>query len=120
MRICLLISVALCGLAALPAKAQNAATADYRIEIDPKSVFSTLRDKDGKRGRIVSFQFQIKRRLDSGVVTSVPKDDIVVEEDGVKVANIELFQPRAQKLTTVLAIDISGSMARSRKMEQAK
>ena len=48
MRIVLLVSLALCGLAALPAgAADEVLKADYKIEIDPRSVFSTLRDKGG-------------------------------------------------------------------------
>ena len=52
---------------------------------------------------MVALQFQITRVADDSVVVSVPKDEIVVEEDGVKVAGLEIFQPRAHKLTTVLA-----------------
>jgi VWFA-related protein len=115
----LLVALGFAGLAVVPAAAQDE-KAPYRVKIDPKSVFSTMRDQGGKRSRMVSLQFQITRSSDGGVVVSVPKDEIVVEEDGVKVAGLEIFQPRAHKLTTVLAIDISGSMARSSKMEQAK
>ena len=50
----------------------------------------------------------------------MPKEEILVEEDGEKVAGLQIFPPRAQKLTVVLAMDISGSMARGKKMEEAK
>lgn len=121
MRPLLLFAAGLCGLAVLPAAAQDdAAKVDYKIEIDPKSVFSTLRDRDGKRSRVVRLQFTVKRVSDGAVVTSVGKDEIVIEEDGVKVANLDISPPRSQQLTTILAIDISGSMDRNNKMEQAK
>jgi VWFA-related protein len=114
-----LVALAVVALAVVPAAAQDGKAA-YRVKIDPKSVFTTMRDRDGKRSRMVSLQFQINRVVDDSVVVSVPKDEIVVEEDGVKVAGLDIFQPRAHKLTTVLAIDISGSMARNRKIDQAR
>src|SRR5215203_5344552 len=60
MRPLLLFAAGLGGLAALPAAAQEADKVDYKIEIDPKSVFSTLRDRDGKRSRVVRLQFTVK------------------------------------------------------------
>lgn len=96
------------------------ADAEYQVEIDPKSVFSTVRDKGGRNARFVSLQFQIKRLRDAAVLTDVPREEIVVEEDGKPVAGLQVFQPKLQKLTVVLAMDVSGSMARGRKMEEAR
>ena len=115
-----LVALAFAGLAVMPASAQEESKATYRVKIDRKSVFSNLRERDGKQRRMVSLQFQIERVADSSVVVGVPRDEIVVEEDGVKVAGLEIFQPRAHQLTTVLAMDVSGSMARNNKMRQAQ
>ncbi len=49
------------------------------------------------------------RVADGTLATDVHKDDIVIREDGHKVEELEIFAPRAA-LTTVLAMDISGSM----------
>src|SRR5262245_44177459 len=114
-------TLAIVTLLACPAAGQDAAAeADYKVEIDPKSVFSTIREKDGRGTRIVSLQFQIKKIRDGSIDISVPKEEIVVEEDGKKVAGLDVIQPKGQKLTVVLAMDISGSMARGRKMDEAK
>jgi VWFA-related protein len=117
----LFFALGLCALAAVPAPvcAQDG-TIDYAIEVDPKSVATFLRDQDGKRIRQVSLNFLIKRSTDGVIVTGVPKDEIVVEEDGVPVANLDLIPPKGQQLTVILAIDVSGSMARGNKMKQAK
>ena len=112
-----LVAVGLLALVALPALAQNASEpVEYRVEVDKGTLFSRM--VDGRR--YVSVQFQIKRLHDGAVVTSIPKEEIVVEEDGVKVATIEILQPKAQKLTTVLAMDVSGSMERNNKIDAAK
>jgi VWFA-related protein len=115
------LALALVAVAAWPAAGHTEpAEFDYKVEIDPKSVFSTVREKDGNSARIVSLQFQIKRLREGDVIIGVPREEILVEEDGQKVAGLEVIQPRGQKLSIVLAMDISGSMARGRKMEEAK
>jgi VWFA-related protein len=111
------IALALLSLAA-PAAAQ--ADAEYQVEIDPRSVFSAVRDKGGRNARFVSLQFQIKRLRDASVAIDVPREELVVEEDGKPVAGLQVHQPKLQKLTVVLAMDVSGSMARGRKMDEAK
>ncbi|MFO0844550.1 MAG: VWA domain-containing protein [Gemmataceae bacterium] len=116
MRQVLTIALALLSFAP-PLPAQDA---EYQVEIDPRSVFSAVRDQGGRRARVVSLQFQIKRLRDAAVVTDVPRQEILVEEDGKAVAGLEVFQPKSQKLTVVLALDVSGSMARGRKMDEAK
>jgi VWFA-related protein len=121
MRILLLTALAFGALAVLPAAAEDtASTVDYRVEIDHRSVFSAMRENDGKASRIVSLQFKIKRLRDDTFVTSVPKEEIVVTEDGKKVASLEIHQPKAQKLTTVLVMDVSGSMERNNKIDAAR
>lgn len=111
----LLLGLLALGSVAGAARAQEAGV-DYKVEIEPGSVFSTLRDKT----RLVTVRFQIRRAAEGDVVTGVPREEIRVEEDGQPVAALEVFQPKAQALSVVLAIDISGSMARGSKMDQAK
>jgi VWFA-related protein len=117
----LLIPLVFGTLAVLPAGAYDAAEGvEYRVDIDQRSVVSAMREKEGKNSRYVSLQFAIKRLRDDSVVTSVPKEEILVTEDGKKVAGLEIHQPKIQKLTTVLVMDVSGSMERNRKIDAAK
>ncbi|MFO0877936.1 MAG: VWA domain-containing protein [Gemmataceae bacterium] len=107
-------------LAAWPVIGQPGSAVDYRVEIDRGSVFSTLREKDGRNSRLVSFQMRIRRLSDNAIATDVTPDEILVEEDGQKVAKLEILAPRSEKLTLILALDISGSMARAGKLEEAR
>src|SRR2546423_236410 len=108
MRPTLLFAVGLVLVSAVPAAAQTGAEVPkYRIEIE-KAVSSAIRERDGVRARWVSIQFQLRRTADDAVVTDVPREQIVVEEDGVRVKTLDVHQPRGQKLTVVLAMDVSG------------
>jgi VWFA-related protein len=116
----LFLPLAFLALVVCPAAGQtDNADIDYHVEM-PKGVVSTVREKDGKNVRMIDLNFQIKRLRDQTYVTGVPKEEIIVEEDGVKVKELQIFPPRSQKLNVVLAMDISGSMARGRKMDEAK
>jgi VWFA-related protein len=119
MRVLPLIAAGLFALAAVPGAAQDAGGPDYKVEVEQK-VFSRIAEKKGRNVRLVSLQFQIKKVRDDSIVTDVPREEIVVEEDGQKVAGLEVIQPKGQKLTLVLAMDVSGSMARGDKMNQAR
>lgn len=96
----------------------------YSIEVDPRSVVSAIRERDGKAGRYVSLQFKILRvgetDREKATVTTVTKEEIRVDEDGLPVLELDLFQPRNQELSVVLAIDVSGSMLNGNKMDEAK
>ncbi len=116
MRNAILIALA---LLASPA-ATRAQDVDYEVVIDQKSLVSAMRERDGKMGRYVSLQFQIRRLKDREVVVNIPRELIVVREDGEKVKELEVFQPNNQPLTVMLAMDVSGSMARGNKMDEAK
>jgi VWFA-related protein len=75
---------------------------------------------EGKPTLYVSVQFKIVRP-DGQLADDVKPNEIVVEEDGRPVRGVTVQAPSAlQSLTTVLAIDISGSMAEHGKMEEAK
>jgi VWFA-related protein len=115
------LAVAAVGLllaAALPGLADNPGDVQYNLEID--KVFPVLREQDGSRGLYVTVQFRIKHP-DGRVAVDVGKDEIVVQEDGVRVAGLEIYRPHGDdRLTTVLAMDCSGSMAEHNKMAEAR
>jgi VWFA-related protein len=101
-----------------PAPAAGGAAPEYRIDLDPNIVLS--HEKDAKKGLFVSAQFKVKRTADNSTAVDVNKDEIVVMEDGRPVEELEIFQPKAQALTTVLAMDISGSMETHNKIKEAQ
>jgi VWFA-related protein len=106
-------------LAVLPAPAQDPAGLQYKIEIDGP-IQSKVLNTDQKKGRYVTVQFKV-RRADTGDLADVPDGDrFVVYEDGREVKQFEIDRPRTGPLTTVLAMDMSGSMDKSDKMIQAK
>ena len=114
----------LAGLASLlvalpPAAAQNAGGPEYHIDLDPDLVVSHP-DADGKKGTYVTLHFKVRRGKDGPVADDVNKDEIVVEEDGKRVTDLEILQPKAQGLTAVLAMDISGSMESHNKITEAR
>ena len=118
----LLLATGLAGLMAMPAKAFDPSPSDgasYRVDVDQKSVYSAIRPREGKNSRVVGLQFQIKRLADEKVDISFVPEEVRVFEDGKEVLNLQVIAP-SQKLSVVLALDISGSMARGRKMEDAK
>jgi Mg-chelatase subunit ChlD len=112
-------------LAAIPSLAQMPSGSLYSIDIDKDSVFRVSReDETGLKALFVTLQFKIhKLNPDGGegaLTTEVPQEFIVVKENGRVVDKRKITQPKTQALTTVLALDISGSMAKDNKMEQAK
>src|SRR5262249_34024501 len=124
----LLFAMGLCALVAVPARAQSEGSIAYDVAIVPRDVknpdelVSTyiVTGQGGTKSRKVSLVFRVKRTTDGAIVNDIPKDEIVIEENGVPAANLDLTPPAGQKLTVILAIDVSGSMARANKMEQAK
>ena len=121
MRRCLVTLAAALLLAAVPVTAQDPGTLRYRIELDKDSrVVQSHRERQGKSALYVTVKFKILRP-DGQLATDVGKDEIIVEEDRRRVADLEIFQPRSlDALTTVLAMDISGSMEKSDKLATAK
>jgi Mg-chelatase subunit ChlD len=113
-------------LAAIPAPAQAPSRAVYYIDNDQITVFRVSgEDKTtGQKALFVTLQFPIHKLNSDGrqgaLTIEVPKEYIVVKENGVVVRNAEITQPKTQLLTTVLALDTSGSMKDDHKMEQAK
>src|SRR5262249_49132220 len=107
-------------LLAPPVTAQVAPPAAYRVELDRNNVVPFMRERDGRRALTVTVAFKVRRVRDNEIATDVAKEEIVVEEDGRRVTDLEIFAPRAQNLTPILALDISGSMASHRKLDEAK
>ncbi len=111
----------LLAAAALPVVAGVPAGMDYDLQITDK-VFSAVRAPPGKPEALyVTVQFKLARAGDRGLAAELGADEtIVVEEDGKPVAEFDLSPPKANALTTVLAMDISGSMASNGKIEEAR
>src|SRR4051794_30882872 len=108
MRLFALLGLGLSVLAVLPAPAQDRSETDYLIDIDQKSLVSTVRDQTGKKGLYISLSFKVLQGKD--LATDVARTEIEVREDGEKVEDLEINQPDAGDLTTMLVIDVSGSM----------
>jgi VWFA-related protein len=130
MRILLAIALAMLLVAVVPGAAQNPNPLPYEIKIvkddqGEDKVFASYREHNGKLGWYVTVQFKVLRKADGQEATDVEKADIVIREDGEKVQELELLSPRTT-LTTVLAMDISGSMENTsggsgiRKIDEAK
>src|SRR5262249_10642157 len=120
----LLAAAVLTLLAALPVHAQSSA---YQVEIEKDRdgkdrIHLTERNIQGKKTTYVTVQFRVGR-LDR---PDLPANDIhkewfKVKEDGRDVEDLEIYQLRGQdRLTAVLAIDISGSMRDHGKIEKAR
>jgi VWFA-related protein len=117
MRVRLAAVAAALSLAALPALGQTPAS-PYRIETEGRA-FQTTRVRDGKSVLYVTVQFKISR--DGKMAFDVGRNEINVLEDGRPVTDLEIQMPTAHEtLTTVLALDVSGSMAEGGKIDQAK
>jgi VWFA-related protein len=105
-------------LTALPAAAQG--PFQYKIVTEP-NVLTAAQNSAGKAGLYITVQFKIVSLAEGTLANNVDKDEIVVEEDHRRVTDLEIYQPRAlDPLTVVMALDISGSMAAERKLEEAK
>src|SRR5215470_2542227 len=110
----LLFVLGLGALAAVPARADSEGSIAYDVAIvsrdsnNPERVSTFVVERGGKKSRQVSLVFSVKRSIDGVIVNDIPKDEIVVEENGVPVANLDLIPPAGQQLTVVLAIDVSG------------
>jgi VWFA-related protein len=117
-----LLAIASLLLAAGTAAAQKDAGHLYRIELDrgPDDRGSVrLIPRDNKL--FVQLYFRIKRLSDGALANNVPKEEILIREDGRPVRELELHQPAgSEPLAAVLALDISGSMANGGKMAQAQ
>jgi VWFA-related protein len=129
MRILLAIAGAMLLVAVVPGTAQNPEPLRYQIDIDKdergeNKVFASFCEHNGKQALYVTVHFRI-RRVSDHQDADVDRDDIVVREDGRIVHDLEIYSPRAP-LTTVLAMDISGSMENPsgvsgiRKIDEAK
>lgn len=129
MRILLAVALAALLVAVVPGAAQNPDSLLYKIEIDTgdngeNKVFASFHEHNGKPALYVTVHFKV-RRVSDGQEADVDKVDIIVREDGRKVHDLEIFSPRTA-LTTVLAMDISGSMENTsggsgiRKIDEAK
>src|SRR5262249_7424578 len=120
MRLFMLTSAALLFLAVLPVGADKSDDAHvYQIDLLGRGEQGKVRLIPHQGKLLVQIQFRIKRLADSALVNDVPKDEIVLREDGRPVEELEIHQPAgAEPLAAVLAMDISGSMANGGKRTQ--
>jgi VWFA-related protein len=118
MRLFLLLALGLGLLAVIPAPAQDPSKTAYEIDIDQQSLVSTVRDKPSKKGLYITLSFKVLQG--PNLATDVIPKEIELREDDLKVEELEINQPDAQDLTTMLVIDVSGSMKNKNKMEEAK
>jgi VWFA-related protein len=131
MRSLLLLGIELWALASWSASGTALAqgtSATYHIEKEriheegrPRDrLFISTRMRQGKPTLYVSIEFKITR-ADGEAATEVLPGEIRVKEDGRPVQELEIQSPRsAEPLTTVLAIDKSGSMTEHGKIAEAK
>jgi VWFA-related protein len=101
-----------------PAAAGGTGAAEYHVEVDPNIVAS--HEHEGKRGTFVTAHFKVTHAADGAPALDITRDDLSVLEDGKPVAEFEILLPKAQGLTTVVAMDISGSMDSSNKIIEAR
>src|SRR4051794_8632223 len=110
----LLLAIALAALIATPpAQAESRPAPDgaksYSVEVDPRSIYSAIRAREGKNTRVVGLQFQIRRLADQKTDISFLPEEVRVFEEDKPVLNLNVIAP-SRKLSVVLALDISGSM----------
>src|SRR6266849_3356298 len=102
-------------LLAVPAGAGGSDTQKYQIDKDSIKVDGPKRrDSDGKIVYTVKFNLKM-----TGVDLGTSEDEIVFRENG-KVRHREKVKQVTRDLTTVLAMDISGSMARTSNRGKSK
>jgi VWFA-related protein len=106
------------AVAVLPALGQGPSSSDlpYDIKFDP--------DRDLERvpgeGFRIKVRFSITRVSDNNNDVGMTYK-VVVEEDGQRVAEEDVARPTPNEdLSTILAVDISGSMSQAGRMEQAR
>ncbi len=95
-----------------------------QVEKDGKAqdriFISRKANEQGKSTLYVTVQFKITNP-DGSLADDVRPDEIVVKENGQRVASVEVQAPNAiDALTAVLAMDVSGSMIEQNKMTEAK
>jgi VWFA-related protein len=92
----------------------------YKIDLD--RVFPYTKDDNGVKSLHVQVEFRVKQTDTGEPVTSVTKDEVVIEEDGRRVTAEEVIRPGGGNLTAMLVLDTSGSMSEngSPKMTEAR
>jgi Mg-chelatase subunit ChlD len=101
-------------LLALPAVAENKGGRKYDTEIINKR---GPYERDGQL--VYTITFKVKPTGTEPAVVA-PGDRAIVYEDGKQVKEVVLATTRAQELTIMLALDVSGSMARNSKRGTSK
>jgi Mg-chelatase subunit ChlD len=108
-----LITGCLVLLAALPAVGQTNAKAPYKVEFNPKTDVSTEGGGKGEQGLFFNIRFKLVRQDGAEAVASFKNYKVVVELDGREIERFDVPEAKiSEELSTVLAVDISGSMGK--------
>jgi VWFA-related protein len=106
-------------LASLPALAQDTEQLPYRIDFNPAEDVSQLDRYKGEEKLFLNVKFLVTP--EKAAVEKVGKYKIVIEEEGKFVRELDVIPPPAdEELSVVLAMDISGSMTKFGRIEQAR
>jgi Mg-chelatase subunit ChlD len=107
----LLLLVVLVSVAVIPAYGQGTAKAPFKVEFDPESGVEREKNASGK-GLTITVKFFIVRVAGAGN-ESGKNYKVVIKEHTTEVARLDVPEPKiVDKLSAVLAIDISGSKDR--------
>ncbi|MGH9676981.1 MAG: hypothetical protein ACRD36_07750, partial [Candidatus Acidiferrum sp.] len=79
----------------------NTQPTSYVIE-KPDHVFVRSRPTANGKSLFVTLQFRIRNAADGVIARDVTKEEIIVEEDGQRIADPEITAPDIEQLTTVL------------------
>ncbi len=93
---------------ALPGAAEAPGKTKYKIHITHK--WQGTRQVDGRNELWVERKFRLERLGDAGEAEG--DEEIVITEDGREVKRLKVASLRAEDLTVVLCMDVSGSMAK--------
>jgi VWFA-related protein len=100
----------------------NADDVPYRIEFNPRE-HVTLQDRDdkGNRGKYITVKFTLTYEGQRALKGDSANYKMVIEEDGKPVHEEDVPVPEpTDELSVVLALDTSGSMKESKRMDQAR
>src|SRR5262245_53487915 len=73
--------------------------------------YERTNDKTGNKEIAIDVTFQLRTAQDA-IRTENDEDMVVIKEEGKEVFRIPLEKVRSRELTTMLAMDVSGSMGR--------
>jgi Mg-chelatase subunit ChlD len=110
------LALVLLAVAVVPAFPQGSASAPFKIEFDPKNDIQP----EQKGGLQVTVKFSVVRVAGKGDEPA-KNYKVVIKEDGREVKRVDVPEPKVvDRLSAVLAVDISGSKDRTTGENNAK